>query len=180
MIEFEFIETERLLLRKLTAQQYKHLFKTYTDAELMAFFGFETEEQLLKEKVKFTDGNTTYRMSFVLFHLIEKTSNKNIGGCALHNWYAEHYRAELGYHILSEEDKRKGYMKEAVSAIVKYGFNQMKLNRIEALISPTNEASLKIVYSLNFVKEGLLRQHYSYHGKLDDSILFSLLKEDYI
>ncbi len=47
MIEFEFLETERLLLRKLTADQYKYLFETYTDAELMAFFGFETEEQLL-------------------------------------------------------------------------------------------------------------------------------------
>ncbi len=180
MMEFEFIETERLLLRKLTADQYKQLFKTLTDGELMAFFGFETDEQLLKEKVKYTNSNTTYRMSFVLFHLIEKASNKNIGGCALHNWYAEHYRAELGYHILHDEDKRKGYMKEAVKAIVAYGFNHMNLNRIEALISPTNIASLKIVYSLNFVKEGLLRQHYSYDGKLDDSIVFSLLKEDYI
>ncbi|MDR6749032.1 RimJ/RimL family protein N-acetyltransferase [Bacillus pumilus] len=49
-------------------------------------------------------------------------------------------------------------MKEAIAAVLRYGFQEMKLNRIEAIIDPENTSSIKLVEMLYFVKEGLLRE----------------------
>lgn len=55
----------------------------------------------------------------------------------------------------------------------------MKLNRIEAFIGPKNQASIKLINKLNFVKEGHLREHYSENNRIEDSIVYSLLRKEY-
>lgn len=78
-----------------------------------------------------------------------------------------------------ENFKRKGLMTEAVSAIISYGFNKLELHRIEALIGSSNIPSLRILEKHNFIREGLLRQHYFVSEKFEDSILFSKLYNEY-
>jgi len=75
--------------------------------------------------------------------------------------------------------KGRGYMKEAMLPILNYGFESMSLQRIEALISPDNEPSLKLIKRFGFTQEGYLREHYMNDNKLDDSIIFSLLKREF-
>jgi ribosomal-protein-alanine N-acetyltransferase len=107
-------------------------------------------------------------------------TNSIIGRCGLHNWNREHNRAEIGYNISDEKFKRKGLMSEAVSSIIDYGFNELNLHRIEALVGSNNIPSLKIIESHHFIKEGLLRQHYFVEDKFEDSIVFSILQNEYI
>lgn len=175
----EHIETARLLLRKATIAEYKDLFEHYTQEEAKAFFGFEAEEKLMEEKKKYENGMMTYRTSFVYFFLVEKSSGSVIGDCCFHTWYFPHARAEIGYGLRNEADKNKGYMKEAIQAVVTYGFEVMKLNRIEAFISPDNIPSQKLVVRLGFQHEGLLRQHYCKDGHMLHSNVFGLLREDF-
>lgn len=178
MLQLEYIETERLRLRVLYPGQYNYVFANYSDTELKAFFDFDNES-LEKERFKYQNGMTTYRMSFCIFHLMEKESMKIIADASLHNWYAIHARAELGYAMRKEEYKNKGYMREAAPAIVEYGFEKMNLNRIEAFIATYNMPSQKVVQRLGFVQEGLLREHYFANDQNEDSLLFGLLKKDY-
>ena len=56
-------------------------------------------------------------------------------------------------------------MTEAIIPILDYGFEQMKLQRLEAMISPENPASLCLFKKLNFKEEGHLREHYIVDGK---------------
>jgi ribosomal-protein-alanine N-acetyltransferase len=70
-------------------------------------------------------------------------------------------------------------MKEALKPIIDYGFNQMKLNRIEALIAPNNIPSLKLIKHFNFKEEGLLKNHYLKDGVYEDSLFFGLLAHEY-
>jgi ribosomal-protein-alanine N-acetyltransferase len=70
-------------------------------------------------------------------------------------------------------------MKEALKAMLDFGFKEMQLNRVEALIGPLNVPSTKLVQSLGFVQEGVLREHYCKNGELQDSVMFSLLKREY-
>ena len=114
------------------------------------------------------------------FLLTEKITNTIIGRCGLHNWNKEHHRAEIGYNISDENYKRKGLMTEAVSSIIDYGFNKLNLHRIEALVGSNNIPSLKIMENHNFTKEGLLRQHYNVADKYEDSIVYSILYNEYI
>jgi ribosomal-protein-alanine N-acetyltransferase len=70
-------------------------------------------------------------------------------------------------------------MKEAMKAILIYGFEQMGLNRVEAFIGPDNKASRSLVERYGFVIEGQLRQHFCYDGVLQDSVAYSLLASEY-
>jgi ribosomal-protein-alanine N-acetyltransferase len=112
--------------------------------------------------------------------LFEKSTSLYVGNCGFHTWCPEHYRAEIGYDMIDDMHKNKGYMTEALCTIIAYGFNEMKLNRIEALIGPNNIPSLKLLQKFGFTKEGYLREHYCKNGEIQDSIFYALLKSEYV
>jgi ribosomal-protein-alanine N-acetyltransferase len=163
----------------MTPELLNYVHTNYNEEELKQFFGTETHEELEIERKKFKGGMTMHNRFFRLFHLIEKSSNRVIGACGFHNWLPEHQRSEIGYHMMRDEFKQKGFMREAFKEIIDHGFNDMNLNRIEACISPKNEASLSLVRRLGFTQEGLLREHYCKNGVPEDSAIFGLLKSEY-
>ncbi|WP_313806887.1 GNAT family protein [Flavobacterium sp.] len=169
-MHFQLLETENLLLRKIAPEVYHFLFNSQSDEEIKSFLGLETDEQFAKEKDKFSKGMATYNRSFVNFQIIDKKTSLIIGACGFHTWYFEHNRAEIGYNLNSDDFKGKGIMSEAIKKVIQYGFEEMKLHRIEALISPNNEPSLRLVQKLGFVKEGHLRQHYFKNNVMEDSL----------
>jgi ribosomal-protein-alanine N-acetyltransferase len=174
------IQTQRLKLTGYTPQDMTFIFETLSKDEIKKRLGHRTDEDYQKEENKYKNGYASYNRSFILFLLTEIKSNNIIGRCGLHNWNVEHNRAEIGYNISDENFKRKGLMTEAVSAIIDYGFNTLKLQRIEALVGSNNIPSLKIIENNYFVKEGLLRKHYYIDNKYEDSIMFSILYNEYI
>lgn len=176
---FETIETERLILRKLTDEVYHAIFKNHSDDEIKQLFGIKTDESLKVEKEKARKGVSTYNKTFLYFHLIDKKTSSVIGWCGYHTWYQDHFRAEIGYGLTNEADRAKGIMTEAIKPIIQYGFETMKLNRIEAFLSPENIPSLKLVEKFGFTKEGHLREHFNVGNKLEDSAVYSLLKSEY-
>jgi ribosomal-protein-alanine N-acetyltransferase len=173
------VETKRLKMTGFLPQDIRFLFENIGKDEIKTILGHRTEEDYQIEEYKYKNGYASYNRSFILFLLAEKTSNMIFGRCGLHNWNQEHKRAEIGYNISDENFKGKGLMNEAVSAIIDYGFNELKLHRIEALIGINNIPSLKIIENHHFIKEGLLRQHYYVANKYEDSFIFSLLYKDY-
>lgn len=177
-MEFEILETERLYLRKLTDETFEELLKSASDETLAQLLGIAAND-LDKERTKAKKGFATHNKSMLIFQLIDKQSNAIIGSCGYHTWYLDHNRAEIGYAMNNDEVKAKGFMTEALAKIIEYGFDKMKLNRIEAMLSPENVPSLKLVEKFGFVKEGHLRNHYFKNGKYEDSLVFSLLKSEY-
>jgi [ribosomal protein S5]-alanine N-acetyltransferase len=178
-MNFEILETRRLLLKGLSPADMKYLFEQVPKAELMTILGHRSEEDYEKEEYKYRNGYASYNRNFLLFLMIDKASGTIVGRCGLHNWNAEHQRAEIGYNMVDESFKRQGLMSEAVEAIIDYGFNQMNLHRIEALVGRHNIPSLRIIQKNKFVQEGVLREHFFIGGKHEDSILFSRLRAEY-
>lgn len=174
------IETKRLMLTGFSHQDIAYIFENFSKEEIMKMLGHRADEDYQKEEYKLKNGYTSYNRKFLLFLLSEKTSNNIIGRCGLHNWNEEHNRAEIGYKISDENFKRKGLMTEAVSAIIDYGFNKLKLHRIEALVGSNNSSSLKILENHHFIKEGILRQHGYVKDKYEDSVMYSLLYHEFI
>lgn len=174
------IETQRLKLTGYSSADMTIIFENFGKGEIMKLLGHRSEEDYQKEESKYKNGYSSYNRDFILFLLTDKLTNTIIGRCGLHNWNREHSRAEIGYNISEENFKRKGFMTEAVSAIIDYGFNKLHLHRIEALVGSNNVPSLRIIESHHFINEGLLRQHYFIGDKYEDSILFSLLDHEYM
>jgi ribosomal-protein-alanine N-acetyltransferase len=112
-----------------------------------------------------------------LFWGIEWKENpgKLIGTICFWHFKHEHYRAETGY-LLHPAWWRKGIMKEALAAIVRFGFEHLQLHSIEAHISPDNIASKKLLQSQGFVQEAYFRENFYFRGKFLDTAVYSLIK----
>ena len=170
--------TGRLLLRLINPEIYNQILDTYDDEAIRKYFGFTNTIEIEQEKARYRQGMTMSGRTFLYFHLLEKESSEVMGWCGYHTWLLQHRRAEIGYVLNDDKYKGKGYMKEALPPIIKYGFETMKLHRIEALVSPDNVPSLKLLKGLGFREEGHLREHYMKNNKLEDSLMFSLLETD--
>jgi len=175
----ETIETERLILRVLPAKLYGELLTSYPDDYIINYLGFTGPEELALQRGKWEQGMTTYRHSFVWFAVVERATGKVIGDIGLHNWYPEHKRSETGYVMRDALKKGQGFMKEAFREVVKYGFEKLGLNRIEAFTGPENAASQRLLKGRGFTQEGHLRQHFYKEGKMVDSLCFGLLREEW-
>lgn len=171
------LETERLLLKELNAANMEYLYTQCSDEEIMEYLGFRTIEELNADRDRFKGGFSSYRFSFVFFTMVEKASGIAIGRCGYHSWYMDHKRAEIGYGLYDDAHKRKGYMTEAIKHIIAYGFEEMELNRVEAMLSKANTPSLKIITGLGFTEEGTMREHYMKNGRIEDSIVFHYCAE---
>lgn len=174
------LETGRLLLRRLDAGVYAFIFDTFTDAEIMAFFDFSTPGELERERERYHKGLAMHNKSFLWFLMVEKQSGRVIGSCGYHTWYTPHRRAEIGYALTDPAKHGQGFMKEAMAAVIRYGFVHMDLHRIEAFVAPDNPASLALVRGFGFRQEGHLREHYFKDGRMEDSLVFSLLQHEYM
>ena len=169
-----------MLLKGLTPADMTEIFKSNQKTRVKEILGHRSEEDYEKEHNKYKNGYASYNRSFILFLLEDKASGKIIGRCGLHNWNKDHWRAEIGYSMEDESFKQRGLMSEAVEAVIDYGFKQMDLNRIEALVADYNTASLRLLEKNGFIREGVMRNHYYVNGVFEDSIVFSLLREEYI
>lgn len=112
-----------------------------------------------------------------VFELYDRDSNNLIGACGYHTWYPQHERAEIGYH-LAESYRGIGLMSEAMPDILKFGFTEMELNRIEAQIEPHNLPSIRLIRKMGFQFEGYLRQNFKSAQKFEDSCLYARLRSD--
>ncbi|MBL7767240.1 MAG: GNAT family N-acetyltransferase [Chitinophagaceae bacterium] len=173
------IETPRLLLIPINESIYHEVMKTKTDEEIMHFFGHQSQADLDKEKLRFTGGMTTFNISYIWFLIHHKADHKVIGSCSFHKWYTDHNRAEIGYAIYRDEYKQLGIMSETIREVLIYGFEQMNLHRVEAMIGSGNQASLSLIRNMGFTWEGLLRDHFLKNGNYEDSNVFSLLKTEF-
>ena len=179
-MNFQMIETSRLLLKGISHDVMKNIFNQLEKSQIMDLLGHRSDEDFLKEEFKHKNGYSCYNRGFVLFLLVEKTSGKIIGRCGIHNWNLDHNRAEIGYVMEDEGYRKMGLMSEAVNAIIGYAFNVIKLNRLEAIVGKANVPSIKIIENNNFKKEGLLRQYFYESGKFEDAVLYSMLLSEYM
>lgn len=179
IMQFDLLETERLLLKGISPEVMTSIFETLPKPEIKKLLGHRSDEEYLKEESKHHNGYSSYNRRFRLFLLTDKTTGSIIGRCGIHNWNEEHRRAEIGYVMHDEASKRKGLMTEAVGRIIDFGFEQLNLHRLEALVGADNTPSLRILEKFGFVTEGRLRQHYLTPGGYVDSLFFSLLKDEY-
>jgi len=145
----------------------------------MLFHGINDRELLKAEKQKLELGLRTYNRSFLYFNIFNEKNGHLVGWCGYHTWYLEHNRAELGYSWFNEESKNKGHMSRLLDWVLRYGFDEMKLNRIEALTASYNAPSKALLKKFNFEQEGILKGHYLFNSKFEESEIFALLRDQF-
>jgi [ribosomal protein S5]-alanine N-acetyltransferase len=75
---------------------------------------------------------------------------------------------------------RRGYALDATRTLVDFGFRELKLHRISAAMGPDNTASIAIVRRLGMTYEGRIRDHVYTNGRWRDSLLYSVLVNEWV
>jgi len=112
-----------------------------------------------------------------IFGIRLKATDELIGGMGLH-LHQGFNRAELGYWV-GVPFWNKGYATEAAGAILKFGFEEIKINKIFATYLIENPASGKVMIKNGMIKEGELKEHFKKDGKYRSVIQYRLTKREY-
>jgi len=172
---FPILETERLVLRRITLEDAQSYFDLRSNADAMKHICKPLQTTIeesktmiykINEMIAFNDG--------IGWAVCLKTDNKMIGSVSFHRIEKEHHRAEIGY-MLHPDYWKKGIVSEAVESIITYGFNTLNFHSIEAHIDPTNIGSEKVLQKFKFVKEAYFKENYFFDGQFLDTAVYSLL-----
>jgi diamine N-acetyltransferase len=98
-----------------------------------------------------------------------------IGTIELFDFEPIHMRAGLGIWIVNESDRRQGYAKEALSLIIEYAFFKLQLNQLYCNIASSNQPSINLFSSLDFMLIGVKKKWNKSPNAWEDELMFQLL-----
>ncbi|WP_267740754.1 GNAT family N-acetyltransferase [Myroides injenensis] len=171
------LETVRLQLRPLKETDAKALFSYFSKDEVTEFYDlytFKKEEEALN-LINIWKGRVITKEG-LRWAITLNGSDELIGTCGFHNFSIENNRAEIGYD-LHPMYWGKGIMTEAISSIIEYGFDVLKLHRIEAFIDPANHASRRLLQKNGLEVEGVLRDYFFEKERFVDAEMLSILNK---
>lgn len=179
-LSFPTLETERLLLREIVRADVPALFAIHGDPECMRWFGVDPipDEAGAEKLVEVFASWRTMPNPGTRWAIQLKEQPTLLGTCGLFAWNRGWRKCTIGYE-LNTKVQGNGYMQEALHACIDWGFERMQLNRIEAQVHPSNEASIKSLERLGFQKEGVLRQLGFWNGQFHDMFQYALLSHDW-
>ncbi|MBZ9687400.1 GNAT family N-acetyltransferase [Clostridium estertheticum] len=184
-MNFEFdnfpqLESERFILREVKEQDYISLYEIYSDEDAVKYqpiCTMNTIEQAEKSVQAFLQGFKNKK--FIRWCIATKENDTVVGLITLHDFNICNSQAEIGF-MLNKKYWRQNTMGEVSPEIIKFAFEIIGLNRIEALIHPDNIASIKLSEKLGFLREGFKKES-AYNKRTDeyeDRLIFGITKNN--
>jgi len=174
------LETERLILRRFTADDAEAMFKNWaSDNEVSKYLTWPTHtdtsetQKFIGSWIDLYQNLNQYNWTIVL-----KEINEPIGSIAAVKQDDETNMVHIGYCI-GKKWWNKGYMSEALKEIIRFFFEEVGANRIEARHDPQNSNSGKVMQKCGMKYEGTLRQADVSNQGICDSVCYALLKQEY-
>lgn len=177
--EFPILETERLFLREIVPADASIIYEILSDPVVTRYYDVETftqKEQALRH-IRWYANRFKYKEG-IRWGIVHRESRNLMGTCGFHNWAKSDQRVEMGYELAAQY-WGYGFATEAVSKILKFGFDHLNFNRIEAWAMLDNGASMHVLRKTGFCQEGLLRDYGYWHGHFHDVMMFSILKREW-
>ena len=176
---FKNLESKRLLLRRIIETDVDEIFELRSNPETMKFIPrplAKTKEDALVH-FKTIDENIENNKC-INWAITLKGNPKLIGIIGHYRIQPENHRCEIGYMILPQYNEQ-GIVSEAIKMILEYGFNDLQMHSIEAVIDPENKASERVLQKNGFVKEAHILENELWEGKFWDSVIYSILKRNF-
>lgn len=169
------IETERLILRKITIQDAEDMYRYSSNEDVTSLVTWNTH-------ISLEDTNDFIRSFLPKYDApwgIElKETGKLIGTVHFVWWDPQNKSAEIGY-VLSKENWGKGIITEAASAVMTFGFENMGLIRIQARCFLENIGSEKVMKKLGMSYEGIARKAMVVKGTPRDLKVYAIINNEW-
>jgi ribosomal-protein-alanine N-acetyltransferase len=171
------LETDRLLLRRLQADDLWDVFAYASDPEVAKYTSWPRHATLEDSRgflnyVLELYGNGEVAPWGVV------CEDKVVGTCGFLDWNLPSSRAEIGF-ALSSKVWGRGLMTEAVRGVIRFGFRTMNLNRIQGRCEVENVASVRVMEKVGMKLEGVLREHEYSEGRYLNLAMYSILKREW-
>ena len=174
---FPTIETERLRLRELLDEDAPAVFDLFRRQEVTRYYDVETMTDVAAARalITFMRGRYVSRTG-IRWALEDSVSRSFMGTIGFNNISPVAHKGLIGYELVPAAWGR-GLATEAVRAILRFGHEQVELNRIEAVVMLENHASVRVLQKAGFIEEGVLRAFGYWKGEYHDLRMFSVLRE---
>ena len=173
------LETERLLLRKITLEDADDMFEYASNEVVSEYLSWEAHKSIddSLQFIKFV--LERYKKGEVAPWGIEyKKNGKFIGTINFVSWLPNDKVAEIGYAI-SKDYWGKGITTEAAKEVISFGFHNMDLVRIQARCDVKNIASARVLEKNGMIFEGVMRKVVYFKGRHRDLKMYSILREEF-
>ena len=173
------ISTERLILRKISLDDVDDMYEYAKNAKLTEYLTWSPhpDKAYTFEYVSYLQ--TRYKSGeFFDWAIILKESGKMIGTCGFTRFDFRHNFGEIGY-VVNPDYQGRGIATEAVGAVMRFGFDNLALNRIECRYMIENEASRRVMEKNSMIFEGTLRNGMLVKGSYRDIGICSILQSEY-
>ncbi|HEV7217114.1 MAG TPA: GNAT family protein [Chloroflexota bacterium] len=173
------LQTPRLLLRTIRLSDSADIFAYASDPAVARYTTWPPHPTVAATEAFVRELLQRYADGLVSpWGIVHRASGKMIGTCGFAYVMAWHGRGEIAY-ALSRSHWGQGLMPEAVRAVLAFGFETLRLNRIEARCEVENAASERVMQKVGMQLEGVLRQHAQVLGRYRDLKLYSILRDEW-
>jgi RimJ/RimL family protein N-acetyltransferase len=172
------IETEKLRIRNLVPEDLVIFHQYRSNAEVMKYQGMDVMDLAKAEAFIENQKDKLFGKpgEWVQYAIADKLTDNLLGDCAIKLDAHEPRIAEIGITI-APENQRKGYAKQAFTGILTFLFNKENVHRVVELVAAKNVASIQLLHSMGFKKEGYFRESYFDNGQWESEFQYALLKK---
>lgn len=175
------IESQRLKLRPITLNDQQALFNYAKNAKITKYVPW-TVHKTITDSINFINSLLKeYQQRTALMWAVQlkaDETNTIIGTCGFIRYFAHTKCLEVGY-AFNPKLWGQGYAKEALLAVIKYGFENTDSIRIEGSCVTENIASAQTMLSVGMQLEGISRSNFIKDGKISDCQVFSIIRSEY-
>lgn len=155
------IDMPRLIARQWRLEHADAALAIYGHPEVMHHLGRDpmTDVDRQREYLEYViERNASFKPGFGSWPLFEKQTDVLVGAILLKP-LPDHEEIEVGWH-LARSAWGKGYATEAGRAAIIYGFRELGLETIYAVVDPENERSLRVCRRIGMTYEGRTTEYY--------------------
>lgn len=176
--------TKRLKLQVLPPYYYKQVLAFYKENAMhLEPWEAKRDKNFYTEKYQKALLEAEYNMvlkskMFRFYTSLKEDPDRIMGSVSLTNIQRGAFMTcTIGYKI-HENFCNQGYGKEAVSLVMKLAFEECGLHRIEAMVHPENEPSIRLLTSLGFKREGIAVSSAMLHGVWQDMYRYAVINPE--
>jgi ribosomal-protein-alanine N-acetyltransferase len=173
------LTTNRLNLRAMRMSDARDIYEYSCDPQVARHVLWEAHQNIHQTRAYIRYVLRQYRAGTPSSFCIELKDTGKVIGTIGFMWVSNENRsAEVGYS-LSRSYWNKGIMTEALREIMRFGFETLNLNRIEAQHECDNPASGKVMEHVGMLREGTLRQRLYNKSRFVDVELYAILRDEW-
>jgi [ribosomal protein S5]-alanine N-acetyltransferase len=173
------LETKRLKLRKIILDDVEDMYSYCSNEEVPKYASWNAHNSLKETKETIERViNQWENRKLVHWGIEYKENRKLIGTIEFVTLDTQHKVAEIGYAV-SQEYWGKGIATEAANEVIKFGFNNINLVRIQARCYLENIGSARVMEKAKMSFKGVIRKGLFVKGKHQDLKMYSILSDEY-